>query len=418
MVKEARPGGDHPVSQVVARSRDTLDGLAEARLWSLSDAELTETLAEAGRLRAQVEELELRLAREADRRDTGARTGATSTPVAWAVETRQTRPVAVGRMRLAQALDRHEAVRVALAGGHLHPDQARVIVDALDALPDDLDADLKARAEQHLLIEATGHDARALRLLTKRLLAVLAPEIGEAADARALEREEREAAAKAFLTMCPDGRGSMVGKFSVPEAQGEMLHKYLVALSTPKHTNAVGGAGAYERRPSPERLGAALVSLIERFPADRLPQLGGLNATAVVTMTLDTARGGDAHGMLDTGALMSGAQSRRFACEAEIITAVLDTEGQVLHLGRSSRLASPAQRRALNLRQPECNALGCDWPAWMCEAHHWRRSWASGGETNLEDLMNLCPSHHRRAHDPVYEMRHEPDGQVAFHRRT
>jgi hypothetical protein len=49
----------------------------------------------------------------------------------------------------------------------------------------------------------------------------------------------------------------------------------LTALAAPKHVAATQGAGV-ERPPSPEAMGKAFVELIERYPADRLPQTGGV----------------------------------------------------------------------------------------------------------------------------------------------
>ncbi|WP_435741381.1 DUF222 domain-containing protein [Nocardioides sp. SYSU DS0663] len=416
MAKDLRPGGDHPVSRAVARLRSELDGLAEVPLFGLDAEETGATLVELTGLAAQVAELELRVAAHAGEVRVEEQTGATSTASWWAHATRQDRRAAAGRVRLADALGRFHLVRGALAGGGMNAEQARVITGALDALPEGLEPDLYSRAERHLVAEAAHHDPTALRVIGKHLLTVIAPEIGEAHDARALEREEREAEARAFLTMCPDGRGSMVGKFSVPEAAGQMLHKALLALSAPKHLTATDGAGAYERRPSPERLGSAFVELIERFPVDRLPDLGGTNATVVVTMDLDTLLGGLKHAQLDTGGVISAAHARRIACEAGIIPAVLGTHGEVLDLGRTTRLFTKAQRTALNQSQPTCTTVGCDWPAYLCHAHH-DTPWHSGGPTDLANARNLCPHHHARIHDPTYATQRHRDGSVTFHRR-
>ncbi|MDN4175889.1 DUF222 domain-containing protein, partial [Nocardioides sp. SOB77] len=227
---------------------------ATSDLWRMSDDEVAATLLEATRLRAQAEALELRLAAEADRRHTGERVGATDTASWWGHQTRQNRPVAKSRMRLAESLDRHAPTAAALTEGAISVDHARVITDCVDRLPDDLeDPTIPARAEQHLLAEAAHRDPKALATLAKHVLTVVAPEIGEARDARALEREEREARANAWFTMCSDGRGSVRGKFSIPELHGAMLHKMLLAFAAPKHQAATKDAAEepeVERRPS------------------------------------------------------------------------------------------------------------------------------------------------------------------------
>ncbi|MEV7428687.1 DUF222 domain-containing protein [Nocardioides sp. NPDC092400] len=420
MAKDSRRSA-HVVCRAVAKSRKQMRSAAEVHLWSMSDDDVTDTLSEAAKLRAQAEALELRLAAEADRRHAGERVGATDTAAWWATETRQTRPAAKHRMRLAESLDRHSPTATAFAEGDVSVDHARVITECLDGLPTDLDdPTIPLRAEQHLLAEARHRDPKALRILAKHVLTVVAPEIGEARDAKALEAEERLARETAWLTMSPDGRGSVVGKFKIPELNGAMLKKTLLAFAAPKHQAATqdrAAAEPMERRPSPERMGDAFCELLERLPTASIPKLGGLNATVVITMDIASLTGGLAPGVLDDGSTISAATARRLACEAGLIPAVLGTQSELLDLGRTTRLLSGSQRRALNLTQPTCTAEGCDWPAHLCHAHH-DQPWSSGGATDLVNARKLCPRHHARIHDPAYETTHLPGGKVAFHRRT
>ena len=82
--------------------------------------------------------------------------------------------------------------------------------------------------------------------------------------------------------------------------------------------------------------------------------------------TLANGVPGDGH---DT---ITAAQARRLACSAQIIPAVLGADSELLDLGRSRRLFSKAQRRALLLRDTTCRAEGCDIPGTWSEAHHLR----------------------------------------------
>ena len=68
------------------------------------------------------------------------------------------------------------------------------------------------------------------------------------------------------------------------------------------------------------------------------------------------------------------------------------------------------------IEQGGCTTEGCTMPAWLCEAHH-PQPWSQGGGTNRDGIW-LCPHHHRRAHDTRYNITHQPDGKVSFHRRT
>ncbi len=406
----------HPVSATVDAVGSALADVAEVPVWAMSPDETAATLTELARLTAQVAALEARVAGHADRVDVAESTGATSTANWWAHATRQTRATTHRKLWLAAGLDTCARVRDALTAGHVVADQAEAIIRALEALPDDLDAGIRDQAEQRLVELAADHDAKHLKVLGRRILDVVAPEIGEAHEAKLLAREERAAAAKVRLTMHDDGHGTTYGRFSVPTAQGEMFRKALLAHAAPKHRAAVDG-GLGERRPSPERMGQAFVDYIERYPADRLPNAGGLNATVVVTMTLDALRGGLEAAQLDTGAVISAAQARRLACEAGIIPAVLGGDGVVLDLGRKRRFHTPAQRIALSIERGGCEADGCDYPPGLCHAHH-DTAWSRDGGTSVRNGRLLCPRHHARAHDPAFTMTKLATGKVQFVRRT
>ena len=71
-----------------------------------------------------------------------------------------------------------------------------------------------------LLEHAADHDAKALRVLGRRILDVVAPEIGEAHEARVLEAEEQAARAGASFTMVEDGHGRCHGRFTIPALHG------------------------------------------------------------------------------------------------------------------------------------------------------------------------------------------------------
>ena len=61
-----------------------------------------------------------------------------------------------------------------------------------------------------------------------------APEVGEAHEARELEREEAAAAASTRFTMSEDGHGKVHGRFTMSSLHGAMLKKALLALAAPK----------------------------------------------------------------------------------------------------------------------------------------------------------------------------------------
>ncbi|WP_081790514.1 HNH endonuclease signature motif containing protein [Nocardioides sp. URHA0032] len=376
----------HRVSVAVAQMRDLAGSVTDASVWSMDAAETTTTLIQLARLKAQVAELEARVGEHAD----------DETVDAWAHRTRQTKPAVLGQVRLGQALVARGHVRDALAAGDLVVEQARVIVAALDQLPGDLDPALVDRAERHLVAAGREHTAPTLRILGKRLMDVVAPELADEYEARQLAREESDALLATTFTMVDDGHGKCHGKFTVPSLHGAALKKMLLAIAAPKRQERP--EPGVPLRPGPERRGRAFCELIERYPADQLPQTGGVSATVVVTMTLDSLLGKlEQAALLDTGERITAATARRLACEAGIIPAVLGGASEVLDLGRARRFHTKAQRVAIGLRDKGCTEPGCDWPPAMCHVHH-DIPWSRGGPTDVEHGRLLCPKHHTRFH--------------------
>lgn len=92
---------------------------------------------------------------------------------------------------------------------------------------------------------------------------------------------------------------------------------------------------------------------------------------------------------------------RKIACDADIIPALLGTHGEILDLGRKTRLFSPAQRLALTARDQGCTFPNCTMPAPWCEAHH-ITYWSHGGATNTNNGALLCTYHHHLIHKETW----------------
>jgi hypothetical protein len=380
----------------------------------MTTAETARTLDEVEACEAQLRELKSRLLTHAESIDLAAESGATSVANWLAHHHRLTRRDAHRQVRLAKALESHDLTRNSLAEGWVNLEQVEAILRGLDTLPEDLDPDLAAKAEVHLLGLAKDFDAKALKNLSRRLLEVIAPDLADAHEAALLEKEERDAAAAARLSIWEDGHGKVHGRFTLDGLSGALLKKALFALAAPKHRASQGPLG--ERKPTPERLGQAFMDYVQRFPAHKLPNAGGLNATVVVLLPYESLIGGLKTAKLDTGETISASLARRLACEAGIIPAVLGGKSEVLDLGRSRRFHSKAQRIVATIEQGGCCREGCDAPTGMTQMHH-PRSWSEGGSTDRDAWM-LCPPDHRLAHDPRYAHERLPNGKVRFHRRT
>ncbi len=366
--------------------------------------------------RSQLEALTMRVLASAH--DVADAHGAAQVADWLAVETRTTRRAARADLALAQALERHATVGDALGAGVVRSDQARVIVEAVDALPERVELDIRDRARAALLDLAAQHDARDLKQLGKRILDTVAPEVGESHEAAVLAEEEARADATVSLVLVDDGEGRCHGRFTAPSRIGKMFKRHLLALANPaRHSGDELTDDQGEWKPMSRRLGEAFVEYVERYPVDRSPMTAGVNPTIVVTISLADLLAEKATALLDDGSRMSAAQARRLACEASIIPVVLGSASQPLDLGRGARLFTKPQRIALGLRDGGCTAIGCETSASGCHAHH-DTPWSRLGLTDLANGRLLCPRHHRLAHDARYAMTVHADNLVSFARRT
>lgn len=315
---------------------------------------------------------------------------------------------------LSQALERWEVVRAGLAGGSFTEEHADVIVRALDELPQEATGELVVMAEKQLCAWAEQFTPAQLRKLGRTILTTLDPDLGEAAEARALLRLEQDAADRARLSIRQLGDGTTQIHALVPDAVGARLTTLLESFTQPR-VAALSAEGLRVR--SDKLMAEALGTLLERIDPKALPRHGGVDTTVVVTIGLEQLRKelGTAE-LTGTETLLSATEARRLACGAGIIPMVLGGDGQVLDLGRTQRLYSPAQRTAMRVRDTQCRAEGCTVPAAWCDAHH-LEPWSHGGRTDIKDGTLLCGFHHHRAHDVRYETSRLANGDYRFHLR-
>ncbi|MDT0185320.1 DUF222 domain-containing protein [Microbacterium sp. ARD31] len=422
----------HPIIAVASDVRSALKVVADTNPTFMSTDEKAVALRELAAAEGQLAELRLRIL--ADAGDLAAATAAKDAAGWLAHHTRTRYADARADLRLAEALDRKRPVlAVAMREGGATLAQARVIDRALSALPAEVDAETVGRAEAHL-VDRTGEFGPAeLGRIGRRILEVVAPEIAEAAEGARLAELEAHAAQRTRLTMRRLGDGTTRISSIVPDASATRFATYLEAYANPRRTPAGTDPGAdatahdpVARLAYPRRMGEAFVAFLEAVDPARLPLHGGDATSVVVTVPLAALRAElAAAGVIGAGLVpgddfagdrISAAEARRLACAAKIIPAVLGADGRPLDLGRSRRLFSSAQRKAMAVRDRTCRAEGCDIPATWCEAHH-LDPWATGGRTDLDAGVLLCSHHHHRIHDVSYRAERMPSGDVRFHRR-
>ena len=104
--------------------------------------------------------------------------------------------------------------------------------------------------------------------------------------------------------------------------------------------------------------------------------------------------------------------ARQLACDASRRTVLENERGEVLNIGRRSRIVPWHIAHALRIRDGGCRFPGCNRHRWT-DAHHIRH-WADGGETSLENLVTLCRYHHRELHRGEYRIECGAGGELIF----
>ncbi len=414
----------HPLVRCVRAVSTELDGVAASDPTYLSADAKAEVLEGLSRQLARLEGLRLAVLASAD--DVAEDAGARSAGAWLAHRTRSDGRDGRRWQRLADAIDqRYAATGAALRDGAVAPAQVEVIVHALDALPADVGPVVRGRAEERLLADAAHFTPRELRVLGRRVLEVVAPEVADDQERRALEAEERRAHDRMRIVTRDLGNGMSRALVDLPTVSMDLWLTQLHAFASPRrdHLEAADIPDLERRDPEtgtrigyPQRLAQAFCTMLERMPQGVLPAQGGDATTLLVTIDQRWLEEGVGAARLSSGGRLSVGETRRLACNAGIIPMVLGGESQPLDVGRRRRLFGPAQRKAMVVRDRQCRAAGCDVPAAWCEAHH-LKPWSAGGKTDLADGILLCGFHHHRAHDRRYDQSRLPGGDVRFNRR-
>jgi len=117
---------------------------------------------------------------------------------------------------------------------------------------------------------------------------------------------------------------------------------------------------------------------------------------------------------VEDGAAISVTTAQMLACTAALSWMTHADSGEILALGRRRRRPSSAIRRAARERDKcRCRFPGCE--SRRVDLHHIQH-WVNGGRTDLDNLISLCPFHHKVVHDRGYLIAAPPGGDFAFYR--
>lgn len=253
-----------------------------------------------------------------------------------------------------------------------------------------------SEAQDWLLAVATVCEPSQLRKTVRALREAVYPDELDAAWAEGMEKQD--------IQVNPVPAGWHVNGF-LNQVTGAKLRKVLDSLGTPVHAD--------DRRTGAERRVEALDRLVTGVLENGLPSDKGIRpqisvtvdaqtlATAMTAPTGTSPEPGPAGPATLDGFGHIGPQLLSYLGCTSDVTGVLTTgqdfpQAQILNVGRTKRLATPAQRRAVIIRQGGvCAGSGCR--STHLEIHH-TTPWSQGGRTDLDDLVGYCPRCHHLEH--------------------
>ncbi|ORB64723.1 HNH endonuclease signature motif containing protein [Mycolicibacterium tusciae] len=146
-----------------------------------------------------------------------------------------------------------------------------------------------------------------------------------------------------------------------------------------------------QHRPPFPTKGAAFMSLVESgADADAARRPHSQRTTVVVHLDVK-----EQIAALHLGPLLSPCDRQYLTCDATC-EVWFERDGQPLGAGRTTRTIGRRLRRALEYRHPMCAVPGCSATRGL-HAHHIRH-WEDGGPTEMDNLVLVCPYHHRAHH--------------------
>ncbi len=359
---------------------------ARADVTGLSDDELLAAAAAWEQARAALDAAQGHVLAELETRDVCDREAGLPT-VAWlAHQAHLARPTAAGRVHTATKLRRLDLTDEALAAGSITFDHARVLARAA-ANPRITDQVIAAQTE---LIDLAG---RLLFGHWQRCVARLVDswdQDGGYDPTRDLARNHLRLSDLGDTTVLA---GDLVGETALTirqaiETETDRLwrryhtdHDQTPDLEIPTRSTLQALALAdICRRAQGHEPGHA--------PTTDLTLIAEIDPTEPTTITSLSTR---------NGVPLDPNHYPHLLCDPIFHPLLVDHQRIPLDLGRSVRLASPGQRRALAIRDRGCVFPGCDRPPDWCDAHHLTR-YQPDGATDLHNLALLCRHHHGITH--------------------
>lgn len=277
--------------------------------------------------------------------------------------------------------------------GQLSLAHARVIAEGIAKLPQSVPLEERAELETWLADRGRDLGPKDLRITGDHARYQLDQD-------GALKDEEYQVRARK-LHIVTGGDRMTVLNGRIDRETGAKLRAALQPLAAPQP--AIDGA--HDPRTPEKRNADALETLLNKTLAgEQTSTEPGERPQITVTIDYDDLRSrlpdneNARPGTLEPGEEpLSPANTRRLACDAEVLPVLLGGQSRPLDVGRARRTAPAHIRTALLARDGQCAFPRCDRPPGLPEAHHIQH-WADGGPTSVDNMVMLCGHHHRTVH--------------------
>ena len=389
-------GGDDPVLRI----RLGVAGLAGENRESWTGVAKSERLVELLEIRERLDAEVLRLTGSWDRDRSWEIDGALS-PRSWLTHRTPLSDSDAGRLvKNGRLVDRHQPIAEALVDG----DITTAHVDTIGRVTSkDREAVLVDHAEV-LVEQAKALPVADFAMVMRRWAALADDQLAKQNFNQKWERRHLHAAVGLD--------GWVTGDFYLDPVAGAQLIGALDHEAPPDPEDTPDGP-----RTLSQRRADALCDIINRHINGHTPTGNPPNINTIIDITGLTGLPPDlavAWCDIDGIGPVTKTVLDQLCCDARFTRFITAGPSVVLDMGRSVRVATPAQRRALAIRDRHCRFPACRRQPQWCDAHHIRPWVESLGETNIDNLILLCRRHHTLIHNSKWTITRTPNGDFEF----
>ncbi|MEV4320576.1 DUF222 domain-containing protein [Actinocrispum sp. NPDC049592] len=276
------------------------------------------------------------------------------------------------------------ATSAALAAGGIGSEAVDVIRKTLKDLPD-LEPEKLALAESTMVAQAAEDDPNALARFGTRVRNIVDPDGPPPPDPEPKQPDR-------MLHIRARRDGGLDFRGHLPAEDAHLLHP-VIKKGEQRPSDRT------DDRCQAERVADAFVETLRmaaQCPAK--PTKNGLRTPVAITISYeDLLKELDDRILVGPDTYLTAREARRIACDSHVFPAVLGSKSEPLDIGVSSYTVPAHIRRALILRDGGCAFPSCGVPASACDGHHIVH-WRNHGPTKVDNLVLLCPHHHRLVH--------------------